>query len=98
MIRRQNWNRLRTNGKNNDLTFRFGTLNTGAYNNKEDEISSMMKQRRLDLLGMAETRFRGKSSGRYLRDGYVLIYNGVEEGNRNHGVAIIVGPRLAPFT
>ena len=78
-------------------TFRFGTINVGTYNNKEDEILDMMKERKLDILGMAETRHGGKSVGQDLGDGYVLIYRGVDVGIRKHGVAMIVGPRLAPF-
>ena len=78
-------------------TFRFGTINVGTYNNKEDEILDMMKERKLDILGMAETRHRGKSVGQDLGDGYVLIYRGVDVGIRKHGVAMIVGPRLAPY-
>ena len=78
-------------------TFRFGTINVGTYNNKEDEILDMMKERKLDVLGMAETRHRGESAGQDLGDGYVLIYRGVDAGIRKHGVAMIVGPRLAAY-
>ena len=52
----------------------------------------MMKERKLDVLGMAETKHRGESAGQDLADGYVLIYCGMDAGIRKHGVAMIVGP------
>ena len=57
----------------------------------------MMKERKLDVLGMAETRHRGESAGRDLADGYVLIYCGVDAWIRKHEIARIAGPRLAPY-
>ena len=56
-----------------------------------------MKRRKIDILGMAETRHRGKEEGRDLGDGYVLIYSGVEFGTRKHGVALMLGPKLSPY-
>ena len=94
--RRWNWKRLRKNGLDNS-TFRSGTINVGNYNNKLDEIEDMMKERKLDVLGMAETKHRGESARQDLADGYILIYCGVDAGIRKHGVAMIVGSRLAPY-
>ena len=48
-------------------------------------------------MGMAETRHRGKEEGKDLGDGYVLLYSGVGEGVRRHGVAMILGPKLSPY-
>ena len=50
----------------------------------------MMDERRIDVMGMAEM-------GRDLGGGYVLMYKGVEEGFRKHGVEFIIGPRMAPY-
>ena len=79
------------------LGFRCGTLNIGTYTDKEDEILDLMKRRKIDILGVAETRHRGKEEGRDLGDGYVLIYSGVEFGTRKHGVALMLGPKLSPY-
>lgn len=56
-----------------------------------------MKRRRIDVLGMAETRHRGSCIGKDLGDGYVLMYSGINDGTRRHGVALIFGPKLSPF-
>ncbi|XP_068245464.1 uncharacterized protein [Palaemon carinicauda] len=56
----------------------------------EDEILDMVKERNLDLLGVAETRHRDESTGQDLGDEYVLIYHGVDAGIRKHGVAMII--------
>ena len=57
----------------------------------------MMEERRIDVMGMAEMRMRGEEMGRDLGGGYVLIYKGVEEGFRKHGVGFILGPKMAPY-
>ncbi len=45
---------------------------------------------------MSATRNREKEE-KELRDGYLLIYSGIEEGRRMHGVGIIMGPRMSPY-
>src|SRR5678815_4936614 len=56
-----------------------------------------MKERRIDLLGMAEMRMRGSEEGKELGEGFILIYSGVRERIGKHGVGMIVGPRLSPY-
>lgn len=82
---------------NNSLGFRCGTLNVGTYTDKEDEILDLMKRRKIDVLGMAETRQRGSCVGKDLGDGFVLMHSGMDDGVRRHGVALIFGPKLSPF-
>ena len=74
---------------------RFGILNVGTYKDKEEELLNLMKERRLDILGMSETRLKNKESGLDLGDNYTLIYSGIEQGTAKYGVAILVGPRLS---
>lgn len=57
----------------------------------------MMERRRIDLLGLAEMRVRGVEEGRDLGGGYVLMYRGVEDGGRRHGVGFVVGPRMSSY-
>ena len=78
------------------MKIRIGTINIATYTNKEDEILDMMENRNIDILGLAETRHRGEERGRELRQGYTLMYKGIHEGTRIHGVAVITGPRLSP--
>ena len=56
-----------------------------------------MNERKIDFIGMAETRHWGKDEGRDLGGGYTLMYCGSEERGRRHGVAVIVGPRLTQY-
>ena len=59
----------------------------------------MIEERRIDILGMAETRHWGKDEGKDQGGGYILMYRGTEEGGGRHGVAIVrvVGPRLSHY-
>ena len=54
-----------------------------------------MKERKLDILGLSETRLKNKENGLDLGDDYILTYSGVEHGMAKYGVAILVGPRLS---
>ena len=57
----------------------------------------MLEERRIDILGMAETRHWGKDEGKDQGGGYTLMYRGTKERGGRHGVAIIVGPRLSHY-
>ena len=74
---------------------RFGILNIGTYRDKEEELLNLMKKRKLDILGLSETRLKNKENGLDLGDNYTLIYSGIEDGVGKYGVAIVVGPRLS---
>lgn len=60
-------------------------------------MKRLMERRRIDLLGMREMRMRGTEVARDLGGGYVLMYRGVEEGFRKHGVGFVVGPKLNQY-
>ncbi|XP_033096610.1 craniofacial development protein 2-like, partial [Anneissia japonica] len=92
---KRKWKRNKDNG-NKDITFRCGTINIATYKNKENEILDLMERRKIDIIGIAETRHRGKEKSIDLGGGFVLMYSGTDVGRRNYGVAMIVGPRLSP--
>ena len=74
---------------------RFGVFNLGTYKDKEEELSKLVKARRLDILGISETRLKNKENGLNLGDNYTLIYSGIEHGASKYGVAILIGPKLS---
>jgi exonuclease III len=51
-----------------------------------------MKKRRIDLIGVQETKWKGQKA-RMLSDGYKLIYSG--SSAKQNGVAIVLAPHLA---
>lgn len=51
-----------------------------------------MKKRRIDIIGLQETKWIGKKS-KQLADNYKLLYNG--SSSKQNGVAIILAPHLA---
>ena len=63
---------------------RIGAINVATLRDKEEEVVEMMKARRLDILGMAETRLR-RNGDRTIHEDYRLIFSGKEEGKQ--GVA-----------
>ena len=65
---------------------RVGTINIGTLNGKSREIADLMDRRRLDILCLQETRWKGEKS-KDLAGGHKLIYIG--ETGRN-GVAIVL--------
>lgn len=83
--------------RNSFIKLRCATINVATYGGKEEEIVDVMKERRVDVMGLAEMRLRGEEEGRDLGGGYVLTYKGVDEGIRKHGVGVILGPRVVPF-
>lgn len=70
----------------------FGTINIGTLKDKAEEIIHTMTDRNLQILGLAETRYKGSGQKR-LHDDYELYYSG-EQNSTRHGVAMIVGPEL----
>lgn len=57
----------------------------------------MMKERRIDVVGMSEMRVEGTECGRNIGGGYVLAYRGIDVGIKKHGVGFIFGPKITPF-
>ena len=81
-VRRQ---REKRKGKSVGLT--VGTLNVGTMTGKARELVDMMQRRKVDILCVQETRWKG-SKARSLGSGFKLFYYGVD-GKRN-GVGVIL--------
>ena len=54
---------------------------------KTEEIVELMKERKLDLMRLCETRMQGEGRMR-IHDDYVLLHTGSEK--KQHGVAFII--------
>ena len=70
---------------------RVGTLNVGAINGRGRELAYMMKQRKVDVLCLQETKWK-KSKARNIGGGCKLFYNGADE--RRNGIVIVVREEL----
>ena len=66
---------------------RWGTLNVGSMTGRGRELADMMERRRVDILCVQETKWKG-SKARDIGGGYKLFYHGVD-GRRN-GVGVIL--------
>ncbi|KAI5089887.1 hypothetical protein C0J45_20022 [Silurus meridionalis] len=66
---------------------RVGTLNVGTMTGKGREIADMMERRKVDMLCVQETKWKG-SKARNIGGGFKLFYHGVD-GKRN-GVGVIL--------
>ena len=67
---------------------RVGTLNVGTMNGKGREIADLMERRRVSVLCVQETRWKGDKASE-LGDGYKLLYSGANKEGRN-GVGIVL--------
>ena len=70
---------------------RILTLNVGRMTGRGREIAAVLKDKRIDIAGVQETKWKGSKS-KMLGDGYKLFYHG--ETNTINGVGIILGERL----
>lgn len=66
--------------------WRVGTINIGTLTGKSREIADLVERRRVDILCLQETRWKGKKS-KDLAGGHKLIYSGDTGKN---GVAIVL--------
>ncbi|KAI5735913.1 hypothetical protein M8J77_024198 [Diaphorina citri] len=71
---------------------RVGTLNLGTMNGKGREIVDMMQKRRVDVLCIQETRWKGNKA-KQLEEGYKIYYSGADARGRN-GVGVILKREL----
>ncbi|XP_061621461.1 uncharacterized protein LOC133474126 [Phyllopteryx taeniolatus] len=78
--------------KTQSLELNVGTLNVGTMTGKSRELVDMMIRRKVDILCVQETRWKG-SKARSLGAGFKLFYHGVD-GKRN-GVGVILKEELA---
>lgn len=69
-------------------TLRWATLNVGSMTGKGRELAALMKKRRIEVLCVQETRWKGDKA-RELGDGYKIYYSSASKEGRN-GVGIIL--------
>ena len=69
------------------MEVKVGTLNVGTMTGKGRELADMMVKRKVDILCVQETRWKG-SKARNIGDGCKIFYHG-EDGRRN-GVGVIL--------
>ena len=69
------------------MEVKVGTLNVGTMTGKGRELAEMMVKRKVDILCVQETKWKG-SKARNIGDGCQIFYHG-EDGRRN-GVGVIL--------
>ncbi|KAK3522013.1 hypothetical protein QTP70_021391 [Hemibagrus guttatus] len=69
--------RQREKRKGKSVGLRIGTLNVGTMTGKGRELADMMERRKVDILCVQETRWKG-SKARSIGAGFKLFYYGVE--------------------
>ncbi|KAK3548736.1 hypothetical protein QTP70_018458, partial [Hemibagrus guttatus] len=79
--------RQREKRKGKSVGLRIGTLNVGTMTGKGRELADMMERRKVDILCVQETRWKG-SKARSIGAGFKLFYYGVD-GKRN-GVGVVL--------
>ena len=72
---------------------RLASLNVGTLKGKMTELGAMLEQRKIDIMCVQETNFRGKKATQ-LGNGFKLYYMGQEP--HINGVGIILAPPLIP--
>lgn len=73
---------------NNDI-LRIACWNIGSWRNKDQEIVTELKEHKIDICGISETRKKGRGS--VLNGDYLLTYSGVEKHRRAFaGVGILI--------
>uniref|UniRef100_A0A3P9J4A1 Endonuclease/exonuclease/phosphatase domain-containing protein n=1 Tax=Oryzias latipes TaxID=8090 RepID=A0A3P9J4A1_ORYLA len=77
----------REKGKGRNIGLRIGTLNVGTMTGKGRELADMMERRKVDVLCVQETRWKG-SKARSIGGGYKLFYHGVDR--KRNGVGVIL--------
>ena len=65
---------------------RAATLNVGSMTAKGRELVDMMERRKIDILCVQETKWKG-SKARNIGGGFKLLYHGVD-GRRNGGIIL----------
>ncbi|XP_067123690.1 uncharacterized protein [Centruroides vittatus] len=80
--------RLKKQALHEEKVLRVGTLNVGSMTGRGMEVVDMMRRRRIDVLCVQETRWRGDKA-KELGDGCKLFYSSANRNGRN-GVGIVV--------
>lgn len=81
----------RETGQRTRKSFRVATINVGTLREKEHELMGVMKERKLEVLGLCETRTKGRVE-KVIHDNFKVICSGNERGSS--GVGMIITPDL----
>ncbi|KAK3561088.1 hypothetical protein QTP86_028408 [Hemibagrus guttatus] len=79
--------RQREKRKGKSVGLRIGTLNVGTMTGKGRELADMMEGRKVDILCVQETRWKG-SKARSIGAGFKLFYYGVD--SKRNGVGVVL--------
>ncbi|KAK3557785.1 hypothetical protein QTP86_000740 [Hemibagrus guttatus] len=79
--------RQREKRKGTSVGLRIGTLNVGTMTGKGRELADMMERRKVDILCVQETRWKG-SKARSIGAGFKLFYYGVD--SKRNGVGVVL--------
>ncbi|KAK3555175.1 hypothetical protein QTP86_010042 [Hemibagrus guttatus] len=79
--------RQREKRKGKSVGLRIGTLNAGTMTGKGRELADMMERRKVDILCVQETRWKG-SKARSIGAGFKLFYYGVD--SKRNGVGVVL--------
>ncbi|MCJ8749442.1 hypothetical protein PDJAM_G00176250 [Pangasius djambal] len=79
--------RQREKRKGQSVGLRIGTLNVGTMTAKGRELADMMERRKVDILCVQETRWKG-SKARSIGAGFKLFYYGVD--SKRNGVGVVL--------
>ncbi|KAK3570342.1 hypothetical protein QTP86_017287 [Hemibagrus guttatus] len=79
--------RQREKRKGKSVGLRIGTLNVGTMTGKGKELADMMERRKVDILCVQETRWKG-SKARSIGAGFKLFYYGVD--SKRNGVGVVL--------
>ncbi|KAK3573123.1 hypothetical protein QTP86_014136 [Hemibagrus guttatus] len=79
--------RQREKRKGKSVGLRIGTLNVGTMTGKGRELADMMERRKVDILCVQETRWKG-SKARSIGAGFKLLYYGVD--SKRNGVGVVL--------
>ncbi|KAK3511018.1 hypothetical protein QTP70_029036 [Hemibagrus guttatus] len=79
--------RQREKRKGKRVGLRIGTLNVGTMTGKGRELADMMERRKVDILCVQETRWKG-SKARNIGAGFKLFYYGVD--SKRNGVGVVL--------
>ncbi|KAK3550594.1 hypothetical protein QTP70_000683 [Hemibagrus guttatus] len=79
--------RQREKRKGQSVGLRIGTLNVGTMTGKGRELADVMERRKVDILCVQETRWKG-SKARSIGAGFKLFYYGVD--SKRNGVGVVL--------
>ncbi|KAK3549996.1 hypothetical protein QTP86_016957 [Hemibagrus guttatus] len=79
--------RQREKRKGKSVGLRIGTLNVGTMTGKGRELADMMERRKVDILYVQETRWKG-SKARSIGAGFKLFYYGMD--SKRNGVGVVL--------